>query len=477
MVAFGDLSRMHGFKISPTFPCSVEDCGLAVGELIGHSSIKSAARMNGAVVMFVDSVAKANKVVETGIVVNDSFVSVSPLTTPAARVTISNIPPFIGDELLVKELSRHGKVVSAIRKLPSGFKSPLMRHVVGYRRQVHMILNKKDEELNLVFSIKVNDFSYAVFVNSGTLKCFGCGGEGHLARACPEKTPAKRAEPAEATAGTSADVETVKQRVAGVENHIQCVANIEGERLDVEDAKQCGESPMKASKSVENDKQCGKNPEDAILGVKNGRQSECIVQKEGDNAVKEPAETVEAGPIPAAAEGCSDSEEGLMEEEDTACKPPLLKRKQGSETCGSKAKKTAASGEQGEQTQSVSSEEEQVESESREEEEQAEAESSEEEEMEDGGTGSQPLTDSTLLSASQLEELYTVQSIQMFLQKTKNMKNVKFEEYFADKNMLLLSVKAQMSIRGEGGFSELEVYRLRKIALRLKQELHAEGYV
>ena len=125
---------------------------MAVGELIGHSSIKSAARMNGAVVIFVDSVAKANKVVETGIVVNDSFVSVSPLTTPAARVTISNVPPFIGDEPLIRELSKHGKIVSAIRKLPSGFKSPLMRHVVGYRRQVNLILNKKDAKLNLVFS-------------------------------------------------------------------------------------------------------------------------------------------------------------------------------------------------------------------------------------------------------------------------------------------------------------------------------------
>ena len=52
------------------------------------------------------------------------------------------------------------------------------------------------------------------------------------------------------------------------------------------------------------------------------------------------------------------------------------------------------------------------------------------------------------------------------------MKNVQFDEYFADKKMLLLSVKSQMSIRGEGGFSEQEVYRLKKIALRLKQELN-----
>jgi hypothetical protein len=52
------------------------------------------------------------------------------------------------------------------------------------------------------------------------------------------------------------------------------------------------------------------------------------------------------------------------------------------------------------------------------------------------------------------------------------MKNVQFDEYFADKKMLLLSVKSQMSIRGEGGFSEQEVYRLKKIVLRLKQELN-----
>jgi hypothetical protein len=267
---------MHSFKISPTFPCSVEDCSLAEVAVV---------------VIFVDSVAKANKVV-----VKDSFVSVSPLTTPAARVTISNNPPFIGDEVLIRDLSRQKENCV----------------------EVHMILNKKDAELNLVFSIKVNDFDYAVFVNSGT-QSFGCGREGHLVRTCPEKTPGKRAEPAEVTAGTSTNVEAVKQRMANVENHIQSVKNVEGKKRNVEDAKQCGE-----------------NPEDTILGVENERQSECIVQEEGNNAVKEPAESVEVGPITAAAEECSDSEEGLIEFYTlTACKTPLFKRKQGSETCGS----------------------------------------------------------------------------------------------------------------------------------------------
>ncbi|KAF0039235.1 hypothetical protein F2P81_007470 [Scophthalmus maximus] len=235
---FTRLSRKHSFKVSPVFPCSVEECSLALGEIVGHGSIKSAARMNGAVLVFVDSVEKANTVVESGIVINDTFVSVTPLTTPATKVTVSNIPPFIRDEVLQRELCRYGKIVSPFRKLPSGCKSLLLRHVVSHRRRVLMILNKKDEELNLVFRLKVGIVTNDTFVSvtplttpatkvtvsnippfirdevlqrelcrygkivspfrklpSGwTVKCFGCGEEGHLVRVCPEKNQ-KRAEP------------------------------------------------------------------------------------------------------------------------------------------------------------------------------------------------------------------------------------------------------------------------------------------
>ena len=67
----------------------------------------------------------------------------SPLNTPAKRVIISDIPPFISDDVLLRELSRHRKI-HPISKLPSGCKSPLLIYVVSHRRQVHMILNKKD---------------------------------------------------------------------------------------------------------------------------------------------------------------------------------------------------------------------------------------------------------------------------------------------------------------------------------------------
>ena len=164
-------------------------------------------------------------------------------------------------------------------------------------------------------------------------------------------------------------------------------------------------------------------------------------------------EFLEAGPSSAAAEQ-SDSEGGLMEEEDSRCKAPLLKRKQTSETCGSKAKKTAEGEEKEVQTESSGEETE-----------------SSEEEMVDCVTDSQPLTDSPLASASQLDGMYSVHSIQVFLKKTKKMKNVQYDKYFADKKMLLLSVKSQMNIRVEGGFTEKEYYRLKKIGQRLAKEL------
>ena len=38
------LMRKNGIKIAPGFSRSVEDCSLAVGQVVGHSSMKSTAR-------------------------------------------------------------------------------------------------------------------------------------------------------------------------------------------------------------------------------------------------------------------------------------------------------------------------------------------------------------------------------------------------------------------------------------------------
>ncbi|KAM3834051.1 PDZ domain-containing protein 2 [Diretmus argenteus] len=99
----------------------------------------------------------------------------------AKRVMLSNIPPFIEDETIVKELSRYGKVVSPVRKLLSGCKAPELQHVVSFRRQGFMVMNNGVVGLTINFKVSVEGFDYTVFATTENMKCFSCGKEGHLA--------------------------------------------------------------------------------------------------------------------------------------------------------------------------------------------------------------------------------------------------------------------------------------------------------
>ncbi|KAJ3602756.1 hypothetical protein NHX12_030504, partial [Muraenolepis orangiensis] len=62
---FAKLTRKHGIKISAGFACTVEEIGLAVGEKVGHGSVRPAE----CPLIFLDQVEKVNCVIETGITV------------------------------------------------------------------------------------------------------------------------------------------------------------------------------------------------------------------------------------------------------------------------------------------------------------------------------------------------------------------------------------------------------------------------
>lgn len=210
------LTRRHAIKLSPPPGCSVEDCSLAVGKEVGYGSIKSASRMNSAVVIFLDDIDKANQLIENGVVIQDTFIPVLSLVNPAKKVIISNVPPFFKNEVLAKELQRHGQLVSPIKLIPMSCKSPHLKHVMSFRRQMLMVLKNNDEELNLVFKFKIDGYDYTVHATSETMKCFGCGTVGHLVRSCPERLAESTADavaeqPSTSGAGVSVTTEGNKR--------------------------------------------------------------------------------------------------------------------------------------------------------------------------------------------------------------------------------------------------------------------------
>ncbi len=113
--------------------------------------------MNNANRDFFEFVERANEVVLRGYNHDETLTPVLPLLLPSKKITISNIPPFLSD-ILKQALSRYGKLISPIKKITIGCESPLLKHIVSFRRFAFMIV-KDDAELDLALNFRVDDFN------------------------------------------------------------------------------------------------------------------------------------------------------------------------------------------------------------------------------------------------------------------------------------------------------------------------------
>ena len=196
-------SIRHGVRIVPLEAnVSVEEVLLCVGEEIGHDSLLFASRMNKAVVVFMKEERHVNTMIERGVVIRDSFTTVSPLAVPSIRITISGVPPFIENALLEQELRRFGKFASGFKSVALGCKDARLKHVQSLRRQVFMFLDAPSQTLDVSFRVKYGEGSYMVYASSGQMKCFDCGDVGHKRHACPHRGAQ--------SSGVSADAQTAR---------------------------------------------------------------------------------------------------------------------------------------------------------------------------------------------------------------------------------------------------------------------------
>ncbi|KAK3507336.1 hypothetical protein QTP70_014842, partial [Hemibagrus guttatus] len=53
--------------------------------------------------------------------------------------------------------------------IPTGCKDPELRHIYSYKRQAFMILNKRDEDLNVIFKTKSDGEEYTIYATSGRI--------------------------------------------------------------------------------------------------------------------------------------------------------------------------------------------------------------------------------------------------------------------------------------------------------------------
>ncbi len=126
----------------------------------------------------------------------ESFLPITPLHAPATKVTISNVPPFVKDDAIVQELTRFGKMASAVKTIHFGCKSAELKHVLSFRR----FLSSPTKTLDVSFRVTCGESSYMVYASTDNLRCFECGDIGHKRFSCPHK---QRAEEVAGTSGVS----------------------------------------------------------------------------------------------------------------------------------------------------------------------------------------------------------------------------------------------------------------------------------
>lgn len=99
------LSLCYSFTCMPNPYVTVEDVLLAVGEQTGYENLSTASRMNKAVVVLLKEKRLVNWLVETGVTINVVFLQITLLFSPPTWLTISNVPLFIIDGDLMRELA------------------------------------------------------------------------------------------------------------------------------------------------------------------------------------------------------------------------------------------------------------------------------------------------------------------------------------------------------------------------------------
>ena len=98
---FKALTRKHGVRCEKGRVIQLEEYVKAMANVVGQSTTVAASKMYGRAVFFLKSEAEANKAIQKGIVEGGLFVQVEPLSSLGTWVTLSNIPPFMADNVVL----------------------------------------------------------------------------------------------------------------------------------------------------------------------------------------------------------------------------------------------------------------------------------------------------------------------------------------------------------------------------------------
>lgn len=161
----------------------------AIAKKINPANIRYVSRVsNNRVCLFVNNKETANELIDVHKIVNinDNELTIRPLVSRAKRIILSNVWPFIPNNLILQELQKlHILPVSQISYIRAGNSDQALNHVLCFRRQMYLNPNDVDK-IPPYLIIRFDDTDYHIYLSAEKLICFVCNEEGHLAKFCKQ---------------------------------------------------------------------------------------------------------------------------------------------------------------------------------------------------------------------------------------------------------------------------------------------------
>ena len=389
-----------------------------------------------------------------------------------------------------------------------------------------MILNNRHQDLDIVFYVKVEEFQYILFASSSGSKCFGCGQEGHIIKACPEKEGTS-------TGSTAAGVSSTGQIDRVGASHVGEIDGQVGGQTDSVVGSPLEEVDRQVRKEGEQGREAGGGRED-----RQGEEGDQQIQvkesdRMGDEAIRQVEKEISKRPEEVERQGevsgkhneevdrqVEEIERQVVEEADrqvdgqTTQTDKMVEepKGQGVEGRDEGAERTDRQVEKVDEQ--VELEDSQMEGVGEQKESMGELEDMEllDEEAADKspirlkrktkssvgskqakkgsvrnpslqGSSSEGDSDEaseglqSKVTASQGRAAYSAEKLKRFLQNTKNRKNVRVADFFPDEGRFITSVSFHLKQRELSDLTEQEGFRLKKMVSKLKKRHEGEPVV
>lgn len=167
----------------------IDDYLKGVADLVKGENITHASRVaGGRVCIFLKSEVLVQQVTQDGFIsVKDQYIPIRRFNTASTKVVLSNVFPFITNEMITEQLRKYGNLTAPVRDLLTGSKLNNCAHIKSFRKICYVMINDLSKVPSSI-NFDIEGKKVTVYLTMDEVTCHKCKENGHIAKHCKQLT-------------------------------------------------------------------------------------------------------------------------------------------------------------------------------------------------------------------------------------------------------------------------------------------------